>query len=307
MGFSEQEYWSRLPFPSPGDLPDPGIEPRSPSLEADTLTSEPPGKPVYLSVGVLNSLATQKVVCGPAPYASPGTLLKMRALQPPPPLTCSNKPSFQKIRWFPCTVNLRHQQSPINNSREVKTECGYKSNLCFLPLCSVCCYLSIGSHRQKPHSPGQTTVPGAKWPHRHLSLWAIPEDCTQDSKWRQQAVCREAEPGTGSGAWAAPLPRPLENPAPSPSPNEIPAQQPRPLAGVGVAEEHMKNMCSLLPIRWSKNEAFLCCWRKGSVSHSFYWLRWFRAEHLCWGLTQSLGNELSSTTSHNLQLLLCGC
>ena len=43
MGFSRQEYWSGLPFPSPGDLPDPGIEPRSPALQADTLTSEPPG------------------------------------------------------------------------------------------------------------------------------------------------------------------------------------------------------------------------------------------------------------------------
>ena len=39
MGFSRQEYWSRLPFPSPGDLPDPGIEPRSPALEADALTN----------------------------------------------------------------------------------------------------------------------------------------------------------------------------------------------------------------------------------------------------------------------------
>ena len=44
MGFSRQEYWSGLPFPFPGDLPDPGIEPRSPALEADALTSEPPGK-----------------------------------------------------------------------------------------------------------------------------------------------------------------------------------------------------------------------------------------------------------------------
>jgi len=40
MGFSRQEYWSALPFPSPGDHPDPGIEPRSPTLEADALTSE---------------------------------------------------------------------------------------------------------------------------------------------------------------------------------------------------------------------------------------------------------------------------
>ena len=45
MGFSRQQYWSGLPFPSPGDLPNPGIEPRSPAFQADALTSEPPGKP----------------------------------------------------------------------------------------------------------------------------------------------------------------------------------------------------------------------------------------------------------------------
>ena len=45
MGFSRQEYWNGLPFPSPGDLPNPGIEPGSPALQADALSSEPPGKP----------------------------------------------------------------------------------------------------------------------------------------------------------------------------------------------------------------------------------------------------------------------
>ena len=45
MEFYRQEYWSRLPFPSPGDLLDPGIEPRSPSLQADSLPPEPAGKP----------------------------------------------------------------------------------------------------------------------------------------------------------------------------------------------------------------------------------------------------------------------
>ena len=44
VGFSRQEYWSGLPFPSPGDLPNPGIEPRSPALLADALPSEPPGE-----------------------------------------------------------------------------------------------------------------------------------------------------------------------------------------------------------------------------------------------------------------------
>ena len=45
MGFSGQEHWSGLPFPSPENLPDPGIEPGSPALQADALPSEPPGKP----------------------------------------------------------------------------------------------------------------------------------------------------------------------------------------------------------------------------------------------------------------------
>ena len=44
MGFSRQEYWSGLPFPSPGDLPNPGIKPGSPALQTDALPSEPPGK-----------------------------------------------------------------------------------------------------------------------------------------------------------------------------------------------------------------------------------------------------------------------
>ena len=44
MGFSRQENWSGLPFPSPGDLPNPGIKPGSPALQADALPSDPPGK-----------------------------------------------------------------------------------------------------------------------------------------------------------------------------------------------------------------------------------------------------------------------
>ena len=44
MGFSRQEYQSGLPFPSPGNLPDPGIEPRSSTLQTGALTSEPPGR-----------------------------------------------------------------------------------------------------------------------------------------------------------------------------------------------------------------------------------------------------------------------
>ena len=56
MGFSRQEYWSGLPFPSPGDLPDPRIEPKSPALQADSLPSEPPGKSSNSGVGSLSLL-----------------------------------------------------------------------------------------------------------------------------------------------------------------------------------------------------------------------------------------------------------
>ena len=48
-GFSRQEYWSGYPFLSPGDLPDSGIKPRSPALQANSLLSEPPGKPMRSS------------------------------------------------------------------------------------------------------------------------------------------------------------------------------------------------------------------------------------------------------------------
>ena len=61
MGFSRQEYWSGLPCPSPGDLPNPGIKPGSPAFQADALSSEPPGKPItytFLSIllGLPNNL-----------------------------------------------------------------------------------------------------------------------------------------------------------------------------------------------------------------------------------------------------------
>ena len=64
MGFSRQEYWSGLPFPSPGDPPDPGIEPGFPTLWADTLPSEPPGKSMGLWFIVINCAISLKVHFG---------------------------------------------------------------------------------------------------------------------------------------------------------------------------------------------------------------------------------------------------
>ena len=56
MEFSRQVFWSGQPFPSPGDLPNPGIEPRSPALQADSLPIEPQGKPKNTGVGSLSLL-----------------------------------------------------------------------------------------------------------------------------------------------------------------------------------------------------------------------------------------------------------
>ena len=56
MEFSRPEYWSGQPFPSPGDLPNPGTEPRSPALQTDSLPAEPQGKPKNAGVGSLSLL-----------------------------------------------------------------------------------------------------------------------------------------------------------------------------------------------------------------------------------------------------------
>ena len=61
MEFSRQEYWSGLPFPSPGDLPNPGIEPGSPALQADSLPTDPPGKPQTNTVLYGNYISTGKI------------------------------------------------------------------------------------------------------------------------------------------------------------------------------------------------------------------------------------------------------
>ena len=70
MGFSRQEYWSGLLSPSPGALPDPGIEPGSPELQTDALPSEPPGKPAAAAAKSLQSCPT---LCDPIDGSPPGS------------------------------------------------------------------------------------------------------------------------------------------------------------------------------------------------------------------------------------------
>ena len=74
MGFSRQEYWSGLSFPSPGHLPNPGIKPRSPALQIDSLPSEPPGKHGITQFSSVQSLSRVQLFATPWTVACQASL-----------------------------------------------------------------------------------------------------------------------------------------------------------------------------------------------------------------------------------------
>ena len=75
MEFSRQEYWSGLPFPSPGALPNPGIEPGSPALQADTLPSEPPAAAAAAAAAAAKSLQSCPTPRDPMDCSLSGSLV----------------------------------------------------------------------------------------------------------------------------------------------------------------------------------------------------------------------------------------
>ena len=119
MGFSRQEYCSGLPFPSPGDLPDPGIEPRSPALEADTLTSEPPGKPPLEAVLVgINYLVFRKE-------------LIIEGSLPIPPYTQHHLLWMQTSLWYVCGGSFRLAHDPFHSTRFYSIHFSSPVTICF--------------------------------------------------------------------------------------------------------------------------------------------------------------------------------
>ena len=82
--FFRHKYWSGLPFPSPGDVPDLGIKPRSPALQVDALPSEPPGKPLYAAAAA-KSLQSCPTLCDPRDVSPPSSpvpgILQARTLE----------------------------------------------------------------------------------------------------------------------------------------------------------------------------------------------------------------------------------
>ena len=98
------EYWSGLPFPSPGDLPNPAIKPRSPALQADVLTSEPPGKPYnWHAAAATKSLQLCPALCDPiegSPLGSPVPgILQARTLE-----------------WLPFPSPMHESESEVTQS-----------------------------------------------------------------------------------------------------------------------------------------------------------------------------------------------
>ena len=74
---SRQDYWSQLPFPSPGDLPNPGIKPRSPALQADTLPSEPQSAPGLVSADCIELLHLQLQKCNQSDFGIDHLVMSM--------------------------------------------------------------------------------------------------------------------------------------------------------------------------------------------------------------------------------------
>ena len=109
--FSRQEYWNGLPCPSPGDLPNPGVEPRSPTMQADSLLSEPPGKPIIKAL--LEILGTSEI-----------TSVRMDSVTNSPHISvsftlqlCRPRVSWGSVSSLTCSQ--RNHQSPGHREKQI--------------------------------------------------------------------------------------------------------------------------------------------------------------------------------------------
>ena len=141
-GFSRQEYWSGYPFPSPGHLLDPGIKSRSPSLQADSLPSEPPGKPQRSHLLIPKS----QTCLHPLPEGAPNfTCPKQNALFPHQIHSALCLPaSFNACPSFPGGPGRSHRilsSLPHANGKSVALASKQVSDL-FSRLCSHCLHLN---------------------------------------------------------------------------------------------------------------------------------------------------------------------
>ena len=150
MELSRQEYWSGLPLPAPRDLPDPGIEPRSPALQADSLPSEPPGKSsiIQIKTYTLSSNRSLSLLSLPLHLSSGQTYSFFLSL--PCPLYCFRVSWGQRGQSQGTTAS----GSPRARARAVEGPCA----VYMLPLVALCTYIgkflwdpSVGSLSEPPH------------------------------------------------------------------------------------------------------------------------------------------------------------
>ena len=121
MGFSRQEYWRWLPCPPPGDLPNPGIEPKSPALQADSLPSESPGKPhtvrtvMQMGLSPLDTPSTWGINRSPRPPPAPcpALLLYPWLAYPLPKSSCAGGEGVQKGRHSRILLSSPYLTCPV--------------------------------------------------------------------------------------------------------------------------------------------------------------------------------------------------
>ena len=113
MGFSRQEYWSGLPFPSPGDLPDPRIKPGSPALQAASLPTEPPSEAKWKSLSCVSDSLQPHGLYGPwnslGQNTGVGSLFLLQGIFP----TQGSNPALPHCRWT--LYQLSHKGSPLSH------------------------------------------------------------------------------------------------------------------------------------------------------------------------------------------------
>ena len=174
-GFSRPEYWSGLPFPSPGDLPDPGIKPGSPALQADSLLSESPGKPIAPVIRRLIKSSNRREcfsICGILVQRKPsGEVVIYAVEESSPAAVCGLQAILQGRGWNPGTLAALPPNHASSKWRRQD--------------------LNRDLHGPKPRIAMLTLVPATAWrPSAERPSHQASVPCPGTSQWR---ICHRAQ------------------------------------------------------------------------------------------------------------------
>ena len=131
MGFPRQEYWSGLPFLSSGDLPNPGIEPRSPTLRADALPSEPPGKQVSNHNGKIITGTLPKFFCVIVCFEENNSIFKNKNTGLPSGIVDKNPPANSRdTGLIPGPGKFHMPRSNLAHVPQILSPCAATTEAC---------------------------------------------------------------------------------------------------------------------------------------------------------------------------------